>query len=995
MARAKVDKSYINFSAGFITESTGLVYPENSVRDMDNCDLELNGSVRRRLGTTQEVDGTLIGEGALEDTTYANNTGGPLSANPLVEAAFVTKSYDGVTGNADWTLNKVDNADAKITAVNGWPSPAFSLSSTRNGAGYMQQDVSFSSYDYASITFETSEVTGNEPGLDVVIGANSSGIGQGFFFNKNGLHFATYDSRIYSGRTVELLWGGHNYENRSKVQITLSKLDTNKWVAVVTTINPTTNDWLRSESHVIATTGDYIEFRSASSQTHTGTVIVDNIDLALSLYSESGDTGLTTVPSNLIAVSVHPWPNVGGLDGVNWVVFQIGNRLFFRDQEQTANSAEGGTVPEGSFDLNFDGPGTGFVYNTTAAESAQIRLRSAVGNGRIWFTSPATIPFYAEYDVEDDIIRLRPNGYQAPGVTASEVSGARLIRDFNGIHDGLENGEKPVSLSDEHLYNLLNQGWDSSKITAYESSTGVFPSNAQQWVLGKNSSDDFTPGLLDKQDFGSSKAPRGRRIIDALVGSKDGVAHSVTGPTNPLDWDGAFDEKSSTGFSAVAFFAGRVWYAGDTNTRRPNGVYYSRVLSTPRDSGTFMQENDPTSEHFPDLLDTDGGAIYIPEADTIIKLLAFGPGVLVMAKNGVWFIYGGDAGFTASSYNVDKISSTGCISWETAIAADQAVVFWAQNGIHVIRFDNAGSLPSVIDVSSDKIFRFYNSIPLSSRRYANGVYDQVTKRVLFFYRETDADNNPNTYNRALIYNTRTSAFSKYSMPLDSGDGSGIGGAYSRLSPTKALSLENVTLTTGEKVTLSDDETGVTTLRESEANHGLLVSLKLLYIDQTKKGLRLAEFSNRQFADFVGFPGITPANFTSYVLAATENVGDLQRYKKLTYLHSIFFRTETGFNVNDDGELVARDPSGCTVVVRWDYHNTNAGGKWSRSQRAYRYRRPYTPTDVSDSFDTGEEIVYTKVKVRGKGKALAIRYDSVDGQDFQLAGYSLAISADGV
>ena len=39
-----------NFTKGFITESTGLNFPENAATDTDNCEYTIVGDVNRRLG---------------------------------------------------------------------------------------------------------------------------------------------------------------------------------------------------------------------------------------------------------------------------------------------------------------------------------------------------------------------------------------------------------------------------------------------------------------------------------------------------------------------------------------------------------------------------------------------------------------------------------------------------------------------------------------------------------------------------------------------------------------------------------------------------------------------------------------------------------------------------------------------------------------------------------------------------------------------------------
>ncbi len=79
MARAAKDKAYRTFVNGFITEATGLTFPENSCRDIDNCDIELKGTLRRRLGLNEEAGGYTLGAGLLVDQVADEDGSGPFS----------------------------------------------------------------------------------------------------------------------------------------------------------------------------------------------------------------------------------------------------------------------------------------------------------------------------------------------------------------------------------------------------------------------------------------------------------------------------------------------------------------------------------------------------------------------------------------------------------------------------------------------------------------------------------------------------------------------------------------------------------------------------------------------------------------------------------------------------------------------------------------------------------------------------------------------------
>lgn len=786
MARAAKDKAYRTFVNGFVTEATGLTFPENSCRDIDNCDIELKGTLRRRLGLNEEAGGYTLGAGLLVDQVADEDGSGPFS--------------------------------------------------------------------------------------------------------------------------------------------------------------------------IIAPSG-------------------------------------STCSADELAITVHPWPHPGGRTDLNFVVFQIGNAIIVRDWDNepvTSPSAiyehvVGTTV----FYLN-GAPGgsvNGIVYKGSNLDSARSPLQAASGFGRLWFAGPYVLPFYLAYDPITRTLECRAVGYDA---TDSEALYGRLaIRDFNGVPDGLRMDEQPTTLSPEHAYNLYNQGWSNTVRDAYFSEFNRYPSNAQQWILGKDNNDDFDAELLGKQDFGNSPAPKGRIVMNALTGNRDGL---YPGGAMVLD---SQDEPAITSFTSTAFYAGRVWLSGDVNPKRPNGVYFSKTLSRVEDSGYFMQMNDPTSEHFSDLLATDGGVIYLTEASTIKRLVPFGAGLLVMADNGIWFIYGGEGGFTASNFSVEKVSSTGLLGATTVAATDQSVVFFAENSVQMIALPENGVVPAIIDIGQGKIFSFYGLIEAEARERASACFDYISKKVFWSWLEADEYSFPHhqsRYNRMLILDTRTGAFTKYSFSTT--DEWANGPAFPKRKITRPLSLDVVVVEDQGVVTTSGDG-DVILFTEAEATDEFLNSVYVTIADEVGESLKVGAFYDTNFRDYRTMVNYTVQDYTSFVVTGDEILEDLQRNKQATFLHSFFRRTETGVEFDGNGDLVFKNPSGCTVVARWDWHNTAAGGRWSDSQRAYRYRRPLQPEDETDSVDTGEEIVYTKLKIRGKGRALTLRYESVPEKDFQLLGFSAAFTANGV
>lgn len=1004
MARSRVDKTYRSFINGLVTEASGLTYPENSCRDLDNVDIEISGLARRRLGLSQESGGQLVAGGAIDDTFFTNDTGGPLSSSPSIAGATVEKSYleDGSTDpTGDWTLSKEANGNTGQGAY--VDSNKFYLWMDRGGGqpgpriSYMQQDLDVNSYDRISVSFNTAEMTSNEGYLFLLIGGNTSGAGQGFAFGEGGLYQIAVDNRTES--FGELNAGNkllnRNFEaSRHTVSVVLSKIATNSYLGDISVRDSSGVLVYTSNNLELSTLDGFLEFFARSTQTNSGRWEVKNIYITLELFEVGEDSPDDTVNDNEFAISTHLWSAPNGDGTKNFQVFQVGNTLFFRDLEQEAVSNITGTfVPEASAELSFDGVGTGFIYNTTSSEAAKVKLQSTTGAGRIWFTSKAVVPFYAELSDDGATIILKAVGSEYATVGVEAVTGKRSIRDVNGVEDYLDLDETPTTLTEEHLYNLLNQGWPSSRINTYFTSETSYPSNAMQWFLGKTGDDTFDPDLLLVQDFGTSRSPRGRTIIDALLGSKDGIAHSVSGIDSPIDFEEAEDEKATTGWQTIAFYAGRIWYAGEANSKRPGCVYFSKTLQTPKDASILMQVNDPTSEHYNDLLATDGGYIPIPEADDIRKLVPYGAGILVFAGNGVWFVYGGEGGFTANNYSVEKLTSTGIIGADTVVRTDQAVYFWADNSVHVVVYNDQSPLPIVQDIGQSRIFKYYQLISRDARNNATSCYDPIAKKAFWFWLDDDdAVNYPSLYNRALILDTRTSAFTTYSFTVDKNTLIGPCCAFPRETPTEPSTTEVVFDSTGETVVDSNmDDVFVFVTDNNLSVNDLVNSIKVVVVSGPEQGIRIAEFFDLGFKDYTDFPGIEQANYTSYLVPGEEILGDLQRNKTITYLNSYFLRTETGFYE----DLTPRKPSGCTVVARWDWHVTAAGNRWSNSQVAYRYKRAYSPVDADDTFDTGEEIVYTKLKLRGWGRAVTLKYESVEGKDFRLLGYALAFSADGV
>lgn len=133
-----VENSFVN---GFVTESTGLNFPENAVQDTNNCVFDDKGNVYRRAGFDYEADYVLDTEDralkAITSYTWQNvGTNANLSFQ-VVQVGETLKFYSvGFSGALSAGLN-VNEISLNTFLVSGAPSPADTECSFSNGMGYL------------------------------------------------------------------------------------------------------------------------------------------------------------------------------------------------------------------------------------------------------------------------------------------------------------------------------------------------------------------------------------------------------------------------------------------------------------------------------------------------------------------------------------------------------------------------------------------------------------------------------------------------------------------------------------------------------------------------------------------------------------------------------------------------------------------------------------------------------------------------------------------
>lgn len=171
---------------------------------------------------------------------------------------------------------------------------------------------------------------------------------------------------------------------------------------------------------------------------------------------------------------------------------------------------------------------------------------------------------------------------------------------------------------------------------------------------------------------------------------------------------------------------GRVFYAAG------NRIYFSRLIAEDINNvGRCYQTNDPTSDQISDLLDTDGGELLVNGAEAISSLIPYRNGVLALARNGVWFLSGPDSGFTATSYNLTKITSNGVYAPESPLDIGGSILYVGDSAIHRIVTNDQGNLFEE-DITTGAMQTYMNTFNGVNIRT---VYDKVDK-IVWFIRPT-------------------------------------------------------------------------------------------------------------------------------------------------------------------------------------------------------------------------------------------------------------------
>ena len=542
------------------------------------------------------------------------------------------------------------------------------------------------------------------------------------------------------------------------------------------------------------------------------------------------------------------------------------------------------------------------------------------------------------------------NNYTVDGYT--DASAITLqIRDLTGIEEPNHpaNEDMPVTLTDEHKYNLMNQGWDSTHITSFYTAKSVYPSNALQWFLLKDANEAFTPGLVDSRAFGSSLAPRGKFILNAYEKNRGQVSGIASIAPSPYA-----DHRPED----ICFFAGRLWYALDSS------LLYSQIVSEDTTlAERCYQAADPTSEEISDIVATDGGVMNLHDCGKIVRIAILGNGLVAFGTRAVIAILPGNAtGFTPTSYYQQVVSTVGVLSKRSVVSVGDSVYYWSPLGIYMVAFNENGQLVAQ-NISFSTIHTWFKNLKPVSKENCIAKLNAIKNEISFLY-PTD-ETAPKKMDGVLKYNVIEQTWSPRNIQeLDVASPFIVDAAEIR-NPIDT-SARAIVEANGNTVYIGNDAVHIKKKKDSYIGYD---TLSYLVVDGNSFKTTFANCTDIEHLDWkTGDITGNGYSFDSYITSHPLVFNNVYQYKQAPYVTTTFERT-------DEGNLFQ---SGCFMSAIWDWSLGEGAYKWDSKQQVYR----------PGEFYKLKEYVTTKTRVRGSGKALQLHFESDGDKDFRIAGIGI-------
>lgn len=739
----------------------------------------------------------------------------------------------------------------------------------------------------------------------------------------------------------------------------------------------------------------------------------------LGIDYESGYVATSaTVTDTLQAITEHEWETAGGDSESNFTVVQTGRYIRFFSNTETVSAGLHATV------LNLS---TYKLSGSSQATQDLTPVAMASGKGYLFIVSKHMEPIYLTYVPSTNTITAHTFECR--------------VREFVPIDDDVEINETPTTLSAEHRFNLINQGWDDKQIYDFFVFYGYYPSNAHNpndgWTVNIGSGlREWKPSEITKYSRGTTPAPNGSLILNLFntniiydsANSTPIASFSGVGTTT-VTINTAVPHYLTTGGSVT--ISGNNFYYTDTFPQSVpwslDGTYV--VTVTDADSFTITVVVPPNFASMGPV--TSYGAINtntIVNPDGVIQTVRFESVGFYAGR--VWF-----SGVSSDTLN-SKIFYSQILQDEHNIGRlHQEADPTSEDDPAIVDSDGGFlTIPEIGKVVKMEVLGTYLVVCSTKGVYAvGGGAEDYFKATSFTVRHV-LNVSVISPRSVVVVDGAVLAFAKqgiYSFSENPQTGTITGQSISENViqtvfldiPEEALKWVSGTYDDAYKrVFWTYSTTHLLPRRHTKilildlrlqawskytvpASSGVFISgcsvvdkpttrdikVKFFTVDTTNNKITFSDLTNTSWLDWYTFNSVG-VDAPAYLLAGHELVGDVMRKKQVPYIFVYCKRSETQW-ISSGGLSAKLDPqSSCMVQARWDFADSTAGNKIGSAFQAYRHNRvQIAPNTLPATFDPGYSIVITKNKIRGVGKAIQLKFYTEVGKDCYIYGWATTFS----
>lgn len=672
-------------------------------------------------------------------------------------------------------------------------------------------------------------------------------------------------------------------------------------------------------------------------------------------YENQYQMQATGINKKTSVVQEYIWENVDGNGALSFLVLQTASTLYFyliTDQGSLSANRR-------PFIVNLAGM-------TKAGDVGDYPCQFTQGGGHLFVSHPKLDPFRILYTAST-------SGAGSIQVTPIVL----MVRDLEGTEDGMGVNFRPTKnkkvdqMNGAHRYNLWNQGWYGNvkvqdvegrlqALEAWRSKRDDFPSNSDIWWVFRNASNKFDHSFIDRSMKGT-EAPKGHFIFPAFKQDRNALVS--------LEQTLPITRYTTERPSAIAFYAGRLFYAGVGHPQYHDQIYYSQIIVEGKNYEKCYQKHDPTDENTVGLLPTDGGVISLSDVGKVIKLIPIQGFLLVFATNGIWSIAGGDSDFKATDYSIQKISDIQTTSASSFVIPKTGFpIWWNADGIYTVEVSSAELTArkslEVKSLSDATIRSKYRDIPALAKKYAKGAFNPLENTIQWVYwdLDTNALHNYYLYNKILVLDLDTNAFYFWEVPYLV-ETPFVAGVIATRGSGVELEETEIEDSAGAGITDNSDDP-VTVYAEVIVPLSSSFRYTTLRTDGVVWSVTFSQFRQQEYYDWLTQTNNSGVDYEAYFTTGYVIRGDAQR----TFQNNVVFVYST-----------AVENSSCYLQGIWDYSIDDESGKETSAHQVY----------IDRSF---VGVQRRKIRMRGRGFALQLRFFSEPGKGFNILGWSAFQSA---